>query len=128
MGENNWPKCERCEGKAFSYDVINPGGREVWEMGSMQHPCPVCNGTGERDLTVDEAAEYLDANSMRWTFESNITDAAINYLIQVHLLELDVLYIRKGTTKLKREEAVVSEELFKSVLNAAAREVRKVGK
>jgi len=44
-----WPKCEEP-------GCIN--GQTEHRMGGWQE-CPACNGTGERELTVDEAAEYI---------------------------------------------------------------------
>ena len=50
----DWPKCEECKGsgKGDYEDVAKSWWRD-------DLPCPACNGTGERDLTADEAAEYL---------------------------------------------------------------------
>ena len=47
-----WPKCEECKGTR----AVDVGGYKSINR------CPVCNGTGERELTADEAAEYMDAN------------------------------------------------------------------
>jgi hypothetical protein len=44
-----WPKCEEP-------GCIN--GQTEHRMGGWQE-CPACNGTGERELTVDEAANVI---------------------------------------------------------------------
>ena len=53
-----WPKCEYCKGEQVLRQSISCeqlGGVES----SRYIPCPKCNGTGERELTVDEAANVI---------------------------------------------------------------------
>jgi len=53
----DWPKCEYCDGKGgqiVQAPAIPGTPDEDWFI-----TCAFCGGTGERDLTADEAAEYL---------------------------------------------------------------------
>ena len=65
----DWPgKCEECNGEkevpigyTLSVEVTPYEASQIadGEYIKRKVPCGACNGTGERGLTADEAAEYL---------------------------------------------------------------------
>jgi len=76
----DWPKCEykteteraRLQAKyatglpsdyIYESKVCENGNLIGWRSGYNYGPCPACNGTGERDLTADEAYEYIMENA-----------------------------------------------------------------
>ena len=73
-----WPKCEyrleypkeKCvNGRRWRWCKLPvPYGSDLPDKYEWQDrgPCPKCNGTGERELTADEADKYLRFNKCRW--------------------------------------------------------------
>ncbi len=75
----DWPGiCEECEdGKIFYNKFTSNGVKAVW--GS----CSKCNGTGERDLTADEAAECLWDSGYTWTPRRRYYEDKKTYRIEI---------------------------------------------
>jgi len=57
-----WPgKCEKCDGSGKIKTKGTPGLRPYYQSSwvEVEVDCDLCNGTGERELTVDEAANVI---------------------------------------------------------------------
>ena len=102
-----WPKCEEP-------GCIN--GQTEHRMGGWQE-CPACNGTGERELTVDEADKYLRFNKCRWW---PLYECPDDVVIEVEL------YKFTGTVSHERLGNYAGYNLTEA-LRAAARAVRRQG-
>lgn len=59
----DWPKCEKCDGTGKRYAYLSPGDCDDIRRGYRPEPeketCYYCHGTGEGELTVDQAAEII---------------------------------------------------------------------
>jgi len=53
----DWPKCKVCKGSGWR--ILELQEAYTTTVNKKNIPCGECNGTGERDLTADEAAEYV---------------------------------------------------------------------
>jgi len=89
----DWPKCEECEGRGTIIDQLCPAhdygdpGYPPAECGFCERkPCPACNGTGERDLTADEAADVLrkqgETDNEIWKLEPDYMHDSNDYVVK----------------------------------------------
>jgi len=75
-----WPKCKGCEGTGKFSPAIELG------IPVNTVPCPACNGTGERDLTADEAADVLrkqgEIDNEIWKLEPDYMHDSNDYVVK----------------------------------------------
>jgi len=106
----DWPKCKKCGGLKTVPALV---GNDAGAIGEMD--CLACNGTGERDLTADEAAEYIKPY-----FQSMI---CIN-----RRFEIAIWIVTHTELSSDRSLHRFSDEILTVALNAAARAVKERGK
>jgi hypothetical protein len=78
----DWPKCEECEGEGCREHYWD-GDKKEWIPDGV---CPACNGTGECDLTADEAAEILceqdKTDGEIWKLEPDYMHDSDDYVVK----------------------------------------------
>ena len=105
----DWPKCEVCGGEKTI--EININYRDP-ALRHQVHKCSACNGTGERDLTADEAADVLTTCQITFSWVDD------GYYLTVW---------RGSNCIWSNEGAEVNSPTLTRALNAACRAVRSKG-
>ena len=133
-----WPKCEyrleypkeKCvNGRRWRWCKLPvPYGSDLPDKYEWQDrgPCPKCNGTGERGLTADEAAEHISQSYFMgeriWTFyiwfcRVSAKGGCWNF----------DFYTEKDTYSHREFKNITDSRAITEAANAAARAVRRQG-